>query len=93
MSPVTFPWQHDGLQVGLLHPKNKSRVSLPQEVLFALVVCSVGVSNYGYTVERSSNHCRKAKLKQLQNQSKEEAIFRFSEPLTLAQKLKFQKAY
>ena len=82
MCPVTFPWQHNGLQVGLLHPKNKSRVSLPREVLCALVVRSVGVSNYGYTVERSSNRCRKAKLKQLQSQSKVEVIFKFSQPRT-----------
>ena len=47
MSTVTFPWQHNGLQ-GPLHSKGKIRVFLLQEVLFALVVHSVGVSEHGH---------------------------------------------
>ena len=48
MSTVTFPWQHNGLQALDLHLKGKIRVFLLQEVLFAIVVCSVGVSKYGH---------------------------------------------
>ena len=37
---------------GPLHSKEKIRVFLLQEVLFAIVVCSVGVSEYGnYTAQ------------------------------------------
>ena len=43
MSTVTFPWQHNGL-----HSKGKIRVFLLQEVLFALVVHSVGVGEHGH---------------------------------------------
>jgi len=35
---------------GPLHPQGKIRVSLLQEVLFALDVHSVGVSQYGHTL-------------------------------------------
>ena len=53
MSTVTFPWQHNRLQSpGPLHSKGKTRVFLLQEVLFALVVHLVGVSEYGnYTAQ------------------------------------------
>ena len=44
MSTVTFPWQHNGLQA-LFNSKGKIRVFLLQE-LFAIVVHSVGVSEY-----------------------------------------------
>ena len=47
MSTVTFPWQHNGLQA-LSILKRKIRVFLHQEVLFDLVVHSVGVSEYGH---------------------------------------------
>ena len=40
---MTTPWAP-----GPLHSKGKIRVSLLQEVLFALVVHSVGVSEYGH---------------------------------------------
>ena len=33
---------------GPLHSKGKIRVFLVKEVLFAIVVCSVGVSKYGH---------------------------------------------
>ena len=45
MSTVTFPWQHNGLQA-LSIQRGKS-VFL-QEVLFDLVVLSVGVSEKGH---------------------------------------------
>ena len=41
MSTMRFPWQHNGLQAII-------RVFLLQEVLFAIVVCSVDVSEYGH---------------------------------------------
>ena len=37
---------------GPLHPNGKSRVSLVQEVLFAIDVHSVGVSEYGHYTEQ-----------------------------------------
>ena len=43
MSTMTFPWQHYGLQALCIQ-----RVFLHQEVLFDLVVHSVGVSEYGH---------------------------------------------
>ena len=50
MSTVTFPWQQNGLPA-LSIQRGKS-VFLLQEVLFALVVQSAGVSEYGhYTVQ------------------------------------------
>ena len=39
--------------LGPLHSKGKIRVFLLQEVLFALVVHSVGVSEYGYYTARA----------------------------------------
>ena len=42
LSTVTIPWQHNGLQVLSI------QIFLLQEVLFALVVHSVGVSKYGH---------------------------------------------
>ena len=44
MSTVRFPWQHYGLQA-LSFQRRKSEYSSLQEVLFAIVVSSVGVSN------------------------------------------------
>ena len=50
MSTVTFPWLHNGLQA-LSNQRGKS-VFLLLEVLFDLVVHSVGVSEDGnYTAE------------------------------------------
>ena len=43
MSTVIFPWQRNGLQA---FSKGKIRVFLLQEVLFALVVHSLGASEY-----------------------------------------------
>ena len=37
---------------GPLHPNGKIRVSLVREVLFAIVVHSVGVSEYGHYTEQ-----------------------------------------
>ena len=51
MSTVTFPCQHNGLHA-LSIQRGKIRVSFLQEVLFAFVVRSVGVSEYGlYTAQ------------------------------------------
>ena len=47
MSTVAFPWQYNRLQTQL-HSKGKIRVFLLQEVLFALDVHSVGVSECGH---------------------------------------------
>ena len=47
MSTVTFPWQHNGLQALSVQRVN-FRVFFLQEVLFALVVHLVGVSEYGH---------------------------------------------
>ena len=47
MSTVTFPWQHNGFQA-LFIQKVNSEFSVLQEVLFARVVHSVGVSKYGH---------------------------------------------
>jgi len=38
---------------GPLHSKGKIRVFLLQEVLFAIVVCSVGVSEYGHNTAQA----------------------------------------
>jgi len=46
MSIVTLPQQHNGFQA--IHSKGKTRVFLLQEVLFACIVHSVGVSKYGH---------------------------------------------
>ena len=46
MSTVTFPWQHNGLQV-LSIQRGKSEFSSFKKC-YALVVHSVGVSNYGH---------------------------------------------
>ena len=45
MFDLTFPWQYNGLQT-LSIQRVKGRVSLLQEVLFALDVYSLGVSDY-----------------------------------------------
>ena len=52
MSTVTFPWQHNGLQALSIQnekkkKKNQSFKFLLQEVLFALVVHSVGLNGLG----------------------------------------------
>ena len=47
MSTAKFPWQYNRLQTQL-HSKGKIRAFLLQEVLFALDVHSVGVSEYGH---------------------------------------------
>ena len=47
MSTVAFPWQHNGLQA-LSIQRGKIRVFFLQEVLFAIVVRSVGLSEYGH---------------------------------------------
>ena len=44
MSTVAFPWQHNGLQAFSI----LRGIFLLQEVLFAIAVCSVGVSEYGH---------------------------------------------
>ena len=46
MSTVTFPWQHNGSRPSPF--KGKIRVFLLQEVLFPIVVRSVGLSEYGH---------------------------------------------
>ena len=58
MSFLTFPWQHNGVHTGPLHPKGNVRVPLLQEVIiFSLDVHSVGVSEYGhYTAQVSLSH-------------------------------------
>ena len=43
MSTPTFPWQHSRL-----HLKGKIRVFLLQEVLLALIVSAVSMSEYGH---------------------------------------------
>ena len=52
MPTVTFPWKHNGAP-GPLHLKGKIRVFLLQEVLLALVVYAVGVSEYGHLLART----------------------------------------
>ena len=46
MSTVTLPQQHNVFHA--IHSKGKTRVFLLQEVLFACIVHSVGVSKYGH---------------------------------------------
>ena len=45
ISTVTYPWQHNGLQALSIQ---KIKSEFLQEVLFALVAYSVGVSEYGH---------------------------------------------
>ena len=57
MSLLTFPWQHNGVHTGPLHPKGNVRVPLLQEVIFSLDLHFVGVSEYGhYTAQVSLSH-------------------------------------
>ena len=53
MSTVKFPWQHNGLQVLSKGNQRAIRVFLLQEVLFVLVIYSVGVSAYGHYTEQA----------------------------------------
>ena len=67
MSTVTFPWQHNGFQA-LFIQKVNSEFSVLQEVLFARVVHSVGVSKYGH-------HTAQAQESPLDSGATNEAFF------------------
>ena len=52
MSTVTFPWQHNGLQALSIRRGKSEFSSLKKCYLIAIVVRSVGVSEYGlYTAQ------------------------------------------
>ena len=53
MSTVKFPRQHNELQALSKGNQRAIRVFFLQEVLFVLVICSVGVSAYGHYTKQA----------------------------------------
>ena len=60
MSTVKIPWQHNELQALSKGNQRAIRVFLLQEVLFVLVINSVGVSAYGHYTEQAQESLLKS---------------------------------